>query len=60
MDTECTWTLDADYDGDSWDTSCGEKFCFIDGTPSQNQMRFCGYCGGRLVEVVPEPEPEED
>lgn len=44
----CTWTEDAE-DG-SYDTSCGNKHTFIDGTPAENGYRFCPYCGGALKE----------
>lgn len=43
----CEWT--ADDDG-NWDTSCGEKFIILHGTPRENDMRFCCYCGDRLRE----------
>ncbi len=42
----CAWADDADG---NWDTACENKFCFIEGGPTENQMRFCCYCGGRLV-----------
>lgn len=42
----CKWTYDW-YD-DSWDTQCDNKFSLIDGTPYENKMRFCCYCGGKL------------
>lgn len=44
----CTWMLDPDPDCESWDTSCGEKFVFMEGGPAENHVRFCCYCGGRL------------
>lgn len=43
----CEWLQD-EWDG-SWDTSCGNKFEIIDGTPEDNEMKFCTYCGGHLV-----------
>lgn len=55
----CTWTLDDDYDGPSWDTACGEKFVFIDGGPMDNRVRYCPYCGEALEEVRPDPEDED-
>lgn len=55
---ECRWTHDADTE--SWDTGCGEKFHFETDGPKENGQKFCGYCGGKLIEVVPIPEPEED
>lgn len=59
--TECVWTQDGAYDGDAdYNTSCGEMFTFIDGTPKGNGMKFCCYCGLPLVEKLYEPEPEEE
>lgn len=43
---KCEWKQDED--DDSWDTACGEKFCIEDGTPADNGMRFCCYCGAAL------------
>ena len=45
----CEWK-EADIDRGEWWTSCGEAFVFIDGGPVDNKMRFCCYCGRRLVE----------
>jgi hypothetical protein len=39
--------------GEMWETTCGEAFVVNDGTPSQNKMRFCCYCGKPLVEAKP-------
>lgn len=47
---ECTWTHD-DVDG-GFDTSCGEKFYLDSGTPKENKMDYCCYCGGRLVAKI--------
>jgi hypothetical protein len=33
-----------------WDTSCGETFLLSEGTPLENGMRYCCYCGGKLYE----------
>lgn len=43
----CEWTQDAD-DG-SWDTACGNKFYIENGTPEENDMLFCCYCGATLM-----------
>ena len=51
----CEWTGDHDPDFcDGWDT-------FIEGGPTENKMRFCPYCGKRLVEIVcvPSASPSE-
>ena len=47
---ECTWTEDA-IDG-GWDTSCGYKFDIHYGTPKENEMRFCCFCGKPLKEKL--------
>jgi hypothetical protein len=49
-DTEmnvCTWSQDEDG---AWETACGEMFCMVDGTPSDNHMAYCCYCGLSLKE----------
>ena len=46
--TTCTWTED---DDGNFETTCGEMFVLITGTPYENSMRFCCYCGSPLVEV---------
>lgn len=50
MDTikQCTWVHD-EWE-DSWDTTCGEKFQLTEGTPRDNGMKYCCYCGGELKE----------
>lgn len=47
----CKWTLDAGEQGDSWDTSCGEKFQFTEGGQEENKCVYCSYCGGKLIEA---------
>ncbi len=53
----CLWTYDED--SDSWDTGCGEKFCFIVDGPVENGMNFCPYCGKQLAIKVELPEDED-
>ena len=43
----CKWLTDSDG---NYSTSCGETFTLIDGTPSENSMKYCCYCGKRLEE----------
>lgn len=46
----CTWTQDPDFEmGDTWDSSCGEKWSFIDGGPEHNRVRYCHGCGGGVA-----------
>jgi NADH pyrophosphatase NudC (nudix superfamily) len=44
----CVWIYD-DLD-DYWETLCGEAFTLNVGSPSENKMKFCPYCGRRLKE----------
>lgn len=46
----CQWKMNDPYEGDFYGTSCGEAFTLIDGTPTENKMRFCPYCGRRIQE----------
>lgn len=41
----CSWAED---EAGVWDTACGERFNLEAGTPSDNGMRFCCYCGHAL------------
>ena len=43
----CIWRQDADG---NWQTDCENSFVLIGGTPSENGMRYCPYCGKRLKE----------
>jgi hypothetical protein len=51
----CGWTPDndADWETESWKTGCGQEFVLSEGTPTTVDMRFCTYCGGRLI--MPRP-----
>lgn len=42
----CCWNYDED--DEYWDTGCGEAFCVMEGTPKDNRMKFCPYCGRRI------------
>jgi len=44
----CRWTQDED--SGAYDTACGHKFMINEGTPAENGMQFCCYCGGALKE----------
>ena len=43
---QCEWQYDEFHD--AYHTSCGEIFIFIDGTPAENQINYCPYCGKQL------------
>jgi hypothetical protein len=52
----CTWS--GEEDGSSWSTSCRRAFWLEDGTPSENEMRFCCFCGKPLKEEVDAEDAE--
>ena len=43
----CLWTEDADG---NWETACGNGFTLIIGFPDENKIKFCCYCGKKLVQ----------
>jgi len=45
---ECKWVYDG-FDA-SWEGSCGVKWQFTEGTPSDNGCNFCMRCGKKLEE----------
>ena len=54
--TGCTWTQDPDFEmGDTYDSSCGEKWSFIDGGPTENRVRFCQGCGKPVKLIKEQP-----
>jgi len=45
----CEWNED---ENGAWWTSCDNGFEFIDGTPLDNKMKFCCYCGKPLKQTL--------
>lgn len=42
----CKWIYDED--DDFWETECGGAFTLMAGTPKDNRMKFCPYCGKKI------------
>lgn len=53
---ECEWR----EDWDAWATSCRHMFEFTDGTPEDNHMKYCPFCGGILRPVFDRAESEAE
>ena len=56
MIKRCEWTEDCNG---NWDTGCGNAFCLETGSPADNGMLFCCYCGEKLAQCSYQ-EPVED
>jgi hypothetical protein len=48
----CTWHQDGDSDSGVYATSCGHYFNLEDGTPEDNKMSWCCYCGKKLAQEL--------
>lgn len=44
---QCLWVQDLDG---YWGSSCNQAFILTDGTPTENEMRYCCHCGKPLKE----------
>ena len=50
----CTWTHDDDEG--SWDAECGERWSITEGTPEENNFRFCPGCGRKVKTIFATPQ----
>ena len=55
LPTVCEWSLDDD-DWSLWEGTCGAAWTLEEGSPDDNNMRFCPECGRPLVTVIPDEE----
>ncbi len=53
-DNACHWRTFKSIDGyfEPWEADCGFQFELNEGTPAENNMKYCCYCGGELIEAV--------
>jgi hypothetical protein len=50
----CEWMQDPDFElGDTYHSSCGELWSFVDGGPTENRVSYCHHCGGRVKLAAP-------
>lgn len=47
-EAKCVWSED---DDGIWTAKCGYTFVSYEGTPLENEMKFCPSCGSRLFQV---------
>ncbi|WP_312839312.1 hypothetical protein [Pantoea piersonii] len=55
---QCIWSYD--YGDNFWSAACGEAWCFTDGGPEENRVKFCQGCGRPIALERQEREREED
>jgi len=48
MKKPCVWREEEGY----WVTSCCNEFVINEGTPKENKMKYCPFCGGALLEIA--------
>ena len=48
----CTWHQDGDSDSGVYATSCRRFFNLDDGTPEDNRLAWCCYCGRKLLQEL--------
>lgn len=46
------WIEQEDFNGDTYHdcSKCGESFCLIEGTPTDNLYKYCPNCGAKMIE----------
>lgn len=47
----CVWRLKNEFEWEYWATTCDHEFILNDGTPKDNEMVYCPFCGKKLVVV---------
>jgi hypothetical protein len=48
----CTWQMDSWDEAELWETDCGQTWQFETGTPTDNKMSYCCYCGKPLKQRI--------
>ena len=47
---KCEWeSEDDDIYSRDWSTECNNMFEFTDGNPTDNDFKFCPFCGGEII-----------
>jgi len=49
MGKKCKWKYAEAHS--CWETGCGNVFVLIKGTPEDNDMKYCPYCGRPLWQL---------
>lgn len=58
---DCPWIQEDDWEDPSiYATECGKTFLITEGTPDNNDMKYCCYCGKKLIQILFKSEDETD
>jgi hypothetical protein len=50
VEPTCIWTSLSDESmPDAYKSGCGQIWCFLDGGPAENHVRYCHWCGGLVA-----------
>lgn len=52
----CIWEKDGEEY--NWETLCKRKWTMIDGGLRENGVKYCPYCGGKIVELHKDKKSE--
>jgi len=55
----CRWVQEDEW-SDLWETGCKHYFVINEGTPRDNSMGYCCYCGKPLEEAPWEEVPDDE
>lgn len=55
----CTWIQEENQDSNTWSTSCGREWELTDGTPMENDIQYCVFCG-RSVRTVDGSDQDDE
>ena len=48
----CNWEHDECAEYNTWHTGCDGMFQITEGMPSENDMKYCPYCGKKIIENI--------
>ena len=52
LEDTCEWKYDDDGEWDTYESSCGGEFQFMNDGIKENGFVYCPYCGGQIIPVI--------
>lgn len=47
----CDWVQEEPAEDETWETSCGNAYILLEGTPKENDYNFCPGCGRHVRQI---------